>query len=153
MERFKNVLEKNENVVAEYDISIVRGQGYYTGMVYEFYMPNFRGACAGGGRYDNMVENLTGKSVPAVGLGLGFEPTCLLFAESNNAISRSKNIAVIYRLEEDFVEVLKYIDTFGENVNGSAIQAKKNLGFQLKTLKENGYTHFCMFAEKNIKEI
>ena len=139
--------------VAEYDISIVRGQGYYTGMVYEFYMPNFRGACAGGGRYDNMVENLTGKSVPAVGLGLGFEPTCLLFAENNNAISRSKNIAVIYRPEEDFVEVLKYIDTFGENVNGSAIQAKKNLGFQLKTLKENGYTHFCMFAEKNIKEI
>ena len=139
--------------VARYDISIVRGQGYYTGMVYEFYMPSFRGACAGGGRYDNMVEGLTGKSVPAVGLGLGFEPTCLLFAEKNNKIGETKNIAVLYRAEDNFVEVLKLIDSFGKDVNGSAILAKKNIGFQLKTLKENGYTHFCMFAEKNIKEI
>ena len=139
--------------VAKYDISIVRGQGYYTGMVYEFYMPSFRGACAGGGRYDNMVENLTGKSVPAVGLGLGFEPTCLLFAERNGKVLSAKNIAVLYRPEDNFVDVLRFIDSLDGNVNGSAILAKKNIGFQLKTLKENGYTHFCMFAEKNIKEI
>ena len=35
--------------------SLVRGQGYYTGMVFEITCPQFSGAVAGGGRYDNMI--------------------------------------------------------------------------------------------------
>ena len=38
-----------------YAPSLVRGQGYYTGMVFEVTCPQFSGAVAGGGRYDNMV--------------------------------------------------------------------------------------------------
>ena len=40
---------------AAYCPSLVRGQGYYTGMVFEVVCPAFSGAVAGGGRYDNMV--------------------------------------------------------------------------------------------------
>ena len=43
----------------QYDIvytpSLVRGQGYYTGMVFEITCPQFSGAVAGGGRYDNTI--------------------------------------------------------------------------------------------------
>ena len=55
---------------AEFDISIVRGQNYYTGPVFEFYIEGIGGACAGGGRYDDMIGKFTGKPTPAVGLGL-----------------------------------------------------------------------------------
>ena len=53
--------------------SLVRGQGYYTGMVFEVTCPQFSGAVAGGGRYDNMVGKFLGTQVPAVGFSIGFE--------------------------------------------------------------------------------
>ncbi len=139
------------NVV--FDVTIVRGQGYYTGLVYEFYMPGFGGACAGGGRYDKMVEKMTGKAVPAVGLGFGFEPTCMLILENNMIKVKGNTIAVLYKPEDNFLEVLKLVEEINKTANSSAIPQAKNVGFQLQTLKENGYTGFVIFGNPQIKEI
>lgn len=136
-----------------FDISIVRGQGYYTGAVYEFYMPGFNGACGGGGRYDNMVEKMTGKSVPAVGFGLGFEPTCMLINEMGLMKTNEKLIACIYDTSDKFSDVLTYVEELNKCDNVSAIPQKKNLNFQLQTLKANGFTHFVMLKDKTIKEL
>lgn len=141
------------NYNIKFDISIVRGQGYYTGAVYEFYMGGFSGACGGGGRYDNMVEKMTGKKVPAVGFGLGFEPTCMLINEMGLLKAEDKLIACVYYPEDDFTEVLKYVEELNQSNNVSAVPAKKNLGFQLQTLKANGFTHFVTLKDKQIKEI
>ncbi len=139
---------------AEFDISIVRGQNYYTGIVYEFYLPGLTGACAGGGRYDNMIGKMVGKPVPAVGLGLGFEPTCLLYAEKHKDAKPSlPTVAVLYNAEDDFVEVMKFVQSILDKCNASAILSKKNISHQLDVLGENGYTHFCNFSDKIIKEI
>lgn len=136
-----------------FDVTIVRGQGYYTGLVYEFYMDGFGGACAGGGRYDKMVEKMTGNAVPAVGLGFGFEPTCMLILERNMIKVQNNMVAVLYKPEDDFLKVLQYVEEINKTANASAVPQAKNLGFQLQTLKENGYTHFCNFYTKEIKEI
>lgn len=141
------------NYNIKFDVSIVRGQGYYTGAVYEFYMEGFSGACGGGGRYDNMVEKMTGKKVPAVGFGLGFEPTCMLINERGLLKAEDKLIACVYYPEDDFAKVLKYVEELNQTNNVSAVPAKKNLGFQLQTLKANGFTHFTAFKDKQIKEI
>ena len=61
--------------------SLVRGQGYYTGMVFEITCPQFSGAVAGGGRYDNMVGKFLGTQVPAVGFSIGFERVCGILLE------------------------------------------------------------------------
>ncbi len=57
---------------ARFDISVVRGLAYYTGIVFEIFdaEKKYR-AIAGGGRYDNLLESLGGGKVTAVGLGLG----------------------------------------------------------------------------------
>jgi histidyl-tRNA synthetase len=54
------------------DLRIVRGLAYYTGIVFEVHdrARQFR-AIAGGGRYDHLVELLTGNSLAAVGFGMG----------------------------------------------------------------------------------
>ena len=49
---------------------LVRGQGYYTGMVFEVTCPQFSGAVGGGGCYDNMVGKFIGQQVPAVGFSI-----------------------------------------------------------------------------------
>ncbi len=147
-----NALSNGEYRVV-FDVSIVRGQGYYTGAVYEFFMDGFNGACAGGGRYDNMVEKMTGKSVPAVGLGFGFEPTCMLIMERNMVDVNQKLIACLYKPEDEFLNVMKFVEELNATNNASAIMAKKNMNFQLQTLKANGFTHFCTMQDKTIKEI
>lgn len=56
-----------------FDITLVRGQGYYTGTVFEISCDEFGGTVAGGGRYDGLIGRFSGKDVPAVGFSIGFE--------------------------------------------------------------------------------
>lgn len=55
-----------------FDLSVVRGLAYYTGMVFELF--DRRGelrAIAGGGRYDNLLGVISGNDLPALGFGMG----------------------------------------------------------------------------------
>jgi histidyl-tRNA synthetase len=56
----------------QFDLSIVRGLAYYTGIVFELFdrTGEFR-AVAGGGRYDDLLESLGGAAMPALGFGMG----------------------------------------------------------------------------------
>lgn len=56
----------------DFDLSIVRGLAYYTGLVFELF--DARGelrAICGGGRYDNLLAGLGGVDLPALGFGMG----------------------------------------------------------------------------------
>lgn len=53
-----------------------RGLDYYTGMIFEGKITNIKsGSVGGGGRYDNLIKELSGTNMPAVGFGLGFDRT------------------------------------------------------------------------------
>ncbi len=54
------------------DFSIVRGLAYYTGIVFELFdaKGELRAIC-GGGRYDNLLNDLGGVDLPALGFGMG----------------------------------------------------------------------------------
>jgi histidyl-tRNA synthetase len=69
----------------EFDISIIRGLSYYTGIVFEAFdtKKNFR-AIFGGGRYDNLLSSLGGEKTPCVGLGFGD----VVIAELLNSLSK-----------------------------------------------------------------
>jgi len=56
----------------EFDLKIVRGLAYYTGIVFELFdrRGEFRAIC-GGGRYDRLLELVGGDPLPAVGFGMG----------------------------------------------------------------------------------
>jgi histidyl-tRNA synthetase len=55
-----------------FDISVIRGLSYYTGIVFECFdtQREFR-AIFGGGRYDNLLTTIGGEPTSAVGLGFG----------------------------------------------------------------------------------
>ncbi|MEN8128277.1 MAG: histidine--tRNA ligase [Planctomycetota bacterium] len=55
-----------------FDMSIVRGLAYYTGMVFEIHdtAGQLRAIC-GGGRYDNLLSDFGGPKVTATGMGMG----------------------------------------------------------------------------------
>lgn len=66
-----NVLRDNYVV----DLSIARGLGYYTGIVFETIlkdMPNI-GSVASGGRYDGLISRFSKDNIPAVGVSIGVD--------------------------------------------------------------------------------
>ena len=62
--------------------TLVRGQSYYTGTIFEVTMDDFGGSVAGGGRYDKMIGKFTGQDTPACGFSIGFERIVMLLLEN-----------------------------------------------------------------------
>jgi histidyl-tRNA synthetase len=66
----------------KFDPKIVRGLAYYTGIVFEaFDKKGELRAIAGGGRYDNLLQLISGVDMPALGFGMGDVVLCELLKE------------------------------------------------------------------------
>jgi len=55
------------------DAGFARGLEYYTGSIFEVYVPEMNIALGGGGRYDKLVELFGGGKIPAVGVAMGMD--------------------------------------------------------------------------------
>jgi histidyl-tRNA synthetase len=68
-----------------YDANVVRGLLYYTGTVFEAYdlTGETRRAICGGGRYDNLLADVGGDPLPAVGYAMGDVVIGLLLQKLN----------------------------------------------------------------------
>lgn len=68
------------NISFKVNPKIVRGLDYYTKTVFEFVTTEIgaQGTVCGGGRYDGLIEQLGGKSVPALGFAMGIERLLLV---------------------------------------------------------------------------
>ncbi len=60
----------------KFNPNLARGLDYYTGLIFEGTIPEYTGgSIGGGGRYDQLIEQLAGVTMPAVGFGIGFDRT------------------------------------------------------------------------------
>lgn len=144
----------NETKTAEFklvfDPTLVRGMSYYTGTIFEIAMPEFGGSCGGGGRYDKMVGNFTGKDVPACGFSIGFERIILLLMESGFQIPEQP-AKVAYLIEKgypgeklaDVIAQAQEARKAGQQV--LVVRMNKNKKFQKEQLEKDGYTEFVEF--------
>ncbi|MDY5123533.1 MAG: histidine--tRNA ligase [Treponema sp.] len=131
--------------------NLVRGQGYYTGVVFEIACPQFSGAVGGGGRYDNMVGKFIGQPVPAVGFSIGFERICGILFEQGYKIPDSKErCALLYEDSTSFPEVLKIAEKLRENYTVSVIKKAKKAGPQFGMLEAQGYTKFAQIKDGEV---
>ncbi len=114
----------------EFDISLVRGQGYYTGIVFEIVSKNFRGSIAGGGRYDNLIGKFTGENIPAVGFSIGFERIFALYDKEDTV----KAICEAEKLRAEYDVVI--------------FEKPKKLSKFLDKIQSKGYYGFCFLGEE-----
>lgn len=81
-DHFKAVQKHLDAMEIDYTVNprIVRGLDYYTKTVFEFVSSAIgaQGTVCGGGRYDGLIEQLGGASLPASGFGMGIERLLLL---------------------------------------------------------------------------
>ena len=111
----------------EIKASLARGLSYYSSTVFEGYVANsiIRSSICGGGRYDEMVGNFSGKGkVPATGVAFGFESICELLKEKvskgekvDGLRKTSVEVFVIPIKDQPFAfEVAKELRSLGVNV-------------------------------------
>ena len=130
----------------EYAPSLVRGQGYYTGMVFEVAAKGFSGAVAGGGRYDRLVGKFIGQDVPAVGFSIGFERICGILLDEGFDIPAAKpRIALVYPANADFADVLGKAAALRGEYDVAVFAAAKKVGKQLDRLQQDGVSGVCFY--------
>lgn len=102
---------------------IVRGLDYYTKTVFEFVSNNIgaQGTVCGGGRYNNLVEEVGGKSCPAVGFGMGLERLIMVMENSNldfgNAIKPDLYIAPMAESLNLCIDILDKLRAKGYSID------------------------------------
>lgn len=144
------------NYEVQYDRSLVRGMGYYTGTIFEIVSPRFNSSIAGGGRYDKMIGNLLGDDVPAVGFSIGFERIAEILLNSHDMklIYKEKRGALLYDKADDFVEVMKKADTLRtEGYDISLMPKARKLGRQLNSLENEGFEMAFIYDRDEWKDL
>ena len=114
LEQLRTIIETadklSDSYTVEFDPSLVRGQGYYTGTVFEVASKQFGGTVAGGGRYDNLIGRFTGDTVPAVGFSIGFERIFSIVTENNIQLAGSRRKVAILHSPEAILEAIAKSD-------------------------------------------
>lgn len=137
----------NGTIPVEFTPSLVRGQGYYTGTIFEVSADGYSGAVAGGGRYDNLIGKFLNEDIPAVGFSIGFERIFGILMEQNYAIpDRKKRIAVFYD-KDNYADALVYAENLRDEYMVSVIARPKKLGKFLNKLEQNEFDGFAVFGE------
>ncbi len=152
IEQLEKIISESEKLAAGkyevvFDISLVRGQGYYTGTIFEVESLSFKGAIAGGGRYDNLIGKFTGENIPAVGFSIGFERIYSILSEQGYMPeSMRKKVAVFYS-ENEYSDAALYADRLRKEYDVTMIERPKKLGKYLNRLAEQNYYGFLVYGE------
>ena len=121
-----------------FDPGIVRGLAYYTGVVYEIYdKASELRAIGGGGRFDNLLKDFGGPSIPATGFGMGDCILEILLREKGlldkKLSSKQLDYFVVYvdkKYQSEAIQVTTQLRSKGKGTNFS--YKGGNLGKQLK---------------------
>lgn len=149
---------KEADFRVKFDPTLVRGQSYYTGTIFEVTMDEFGGSVAGGGRYDKMIGKFTGQDTPACGFSIGFERIVMLMLENGYQIP-SKKAKKAYLLEKNMHQegVLKVLEMAkkdrAEGKQVLIVNMKKNKKFQKDQMIADGYEEIIDCYKDSILEL
>jgi histidyl-tRNA synthetase len=133
----------------QFDPTLVRGMGYYTGQVFEIIHPDMSGSVAGGGRYDKLIGRSLGHDVPACGFSIGFERIVDL-------LSREQARDAVAVLVESDVPVTEAL-AIAREMRGLAgpgrvvetVRRSGKFGAQLTRLEAAGFSGFVLVRSED----
>jgi histidyl-tRNA synthetase len=139
-------LAESRKLSWEFDPTLVRGMGYYTGQVFEIVHPGMSGSVAGGGRYDKLIGRWMGHDVPACGFSIGFERIVDLLAR------RPSRDAVAVLVEADVpvpdaLEVARDLRlALGAERVVETVRRSGKFAAQLRRLETTGFSGFVLVS-------
>jgi histidyl-tRNA synthetase len=130
----------------QFDPTLVRGMGYYSGQVFEMSHPQMRSSVAGGGRYDKLIGRSLDRDVPACGFSIGFERIVDLLERG----TRRDAVALLAEADVPVTEVLAVARTLrnqGQPIE--TIRRSGKFGAQLTRLENAGFISFIHLRNDN----
>jgi len=135
---------------------LVRGLDYYTRTVFEI-QPEAEGAqstLGGGGRYDDLIEELGGKPTPAIGFAAGIERIILNLKKQDIPVPAlpKPQVFIAYVGNEAKEEAIKLASTLRKNSIGVIEAAgSKSLKAQLRQANTLGVHHTVIIGDEEVK--
>ena len=160
MKRFDALLGKMNEIGIKYylDNSIVRGLDYYNDTVFEWRDNNLgsQNAICAGGRYDSLIENTGGNSVPAVGFALGMERIVELI-KSSGLISEDQNVTIPIMSsisEEDVynLQIATMLRNKYPNIRFFTTDSSASISSQIKNALKLNDNFIISITTENIKD-
>ena len=138
------------------DDTLVRGQKYYTGIVFEFFDTNPENlrSILGGGRYDNLTALFGDSDLPAVGFGAG-DVTIRDFLETHGLLPKYSPKTTLYialtdiSLGDKLTEILEKLRDDGVNI--AVDWSGRKIGDQIKTAVKHEIPYLLVFGEEEVK--
>jgi len=158
VENLGEILNLSFESGVKFNVSIepafARGLEYYTGMIFEVFVPELEIALGGGGRYDKLIELFGGEPTPAVGVAHGIdrimlamekqkikpkipmEPLVVIIPVENELKSKALELAIHLRRRHVCAEV----EVMGRTVTRA-----------LQDADRRGATHVVLVAPRELK--
>lgn len=136
-----------------FDDTLVRGQSYYTGVVFEVFdtdKVNHR-SIMGGGRYDNLLDIFGEEKIPAVGFAMG-DVTARDFLQTHGLLPNLKSETNLAVFSFGDVDVSKVADELrGEGLNVFVDYTDKDIADKKRNAGKNGIPFYIVVGENEIK--
>ncbi len=149
------VAQAGEKLDITVDAGFARGLEYYTGMIFEVYVPELDIALAGGGRYNRLVELFGGEPTPAVGVAHGIDRIMLALQEQKAKVNlkETQPVIVIPVSGNLNAEALKIAEMLrAENVPVELEVMRRKVSKALEDADRKGASHVVIVGEKELKE-
>lgn len=131
---------------------VVRGLDYYSKTIFEIMDKGF--TLCGGGRYDNLIEEIGGPSMPAIGFGMGMERLLLTLDEKGVEIPEEiyMDLYVGSMGEEGKVEAIKVIHSLrGNGVKCECDHMARSVKAQMKFANKIAARYTMVLGEDEVK--
>ncbi len=158
-EHFEELKRALDLLQVEYKVndSLVRGFDYYTGTVFEVHSEKLgsQTAIMGGGRYNDLVEELGGEKTPAVGFGFGIERLVSVIDALGIKLPLENTLDyfIVHLGKEAFKKALELAGTLRKK--GKRVQLvyeEKNIKAQMKTADQLKAKKVVIIGENELKD-
>jgi histidyl-tRNA synthetase len=105
----EQIRDSGEQLEVMIEAGFARGLEYYTGMIFESYVPGLDIALGGGGRYDKLIELFGGEPISAVGVAQGIDRIVMALTKQKvtQLTAKENSVAVISVKDECMAKALE----------------------------------------------
>jgi histidyl-tRNA synthetase len=135
--------------------AFARGLEYYTGMIFEVYIPELDIALGGGGRYDKLIELFGGEPTPATGVAHGLDRIVLAMQMQKTSETKTKKkrltlIPVNEAVKSEVLRISQMLRDAGVSVELEVMGRKMNKALEDADRRKMDYA--VIVGERELKQ-